>query len=129
MNTGLSHSDSPDSDEPSDRGDSRNTGAKANRGRVWRFALVVSLVAAVVVLATLGWLRWFGYVTAQDYSWPAIIGSAAIVGGIVPLIFWIADRPGMERVFQTIGGLILFGALPAILIWLLIQWLTGIPLF
>ncbi len=108
----------------------RKTSArKTNARRVRRIGWFVSLVAAVVVLVTMGTLRWYGYVTAEDYSWPVIVGNALVVGGIVPLMFWIADRPGMDRVFQVIGGLILLGVIPAILIWLLIEWLTGIPLF
>jgi hypothetical protein len=97
--------------------------AKPARYTTWS-AFVLFALAGVIGSATLAAMRIFDLIPAEKYPWPRIV-AIPIVILVFPGMLWLVQQTWTERWFERFGIIMLFGAVPGTIVWLVIKLFIG----
>jgi len=95
--------------------------------RIVQFAFWLCVVGGFVGSSTLAVLRSYNLLPAVPYSWAMIIIWPVALAILLPGMLWVVQQRWMRPWFERTGVVFVFGIIPAMIIWMIVQWLTGRP--
>lgn len=105
----------------------RSNVTSATDTRIVRFAFWLCVVGGLLGSSTLAVLRIYDLIPAASYSWAMIASWPIALVILLPGMLWLVQQRWMQPWFERLGAVLVFGVFPAMIIWMIIQWIIGRP--